>query len=196
MKTPMRPMMSMLVGAAVLLLAACASGPRITAEADPRVDFSGYRTYAFHSPLAIEPDGYETPLSEAAKTTVARELEARGYVFDAEDPDLRVNINGYLERRTDVSATPTVDYAFYYGYRSYYAVPYWNTRPQVTSYTEGTINIDLVDSAQNRLVWEGLAVGRVPSSLDTAQKRERLVSAIHDIFARYPHRAGQVTPAR
>src|SRR5690606_33287944 len=37
--------------AALVLLAACATGPRITTEADPEADFSRYRTFGFYSPL-------------------------------------------------------------------------------------------------------------------------------------------------
>lgn len=32
---------------------------------------------------------------------------------------------------------------------------------RVTQYTEGTLNIDLIDNKTNRLLWEGIAVDRV-----------------------------------
>lgn len=47
----------------------------------------------------------------------------------------------------------------YYGYRRGYYDPWmgygYGTTTQVSQYTEGTINIDLVDMAQKRMVWEG-----------------------------------------
>lgn len=180
---------------AALLLAGCATGPRVSTEADPRADFSAYRTWAFHEPLAVEAYGYETATSEIVKQAVNREMQARGYAYDAESPDLRVNVNAYMQRRTDVSSIPTVDHAFYYSYRhrAYFAQPYWSERTQVREYTEGTMNVDLVDAAQNRLVWEGIAVGRVSNV--TAENRElRITQAIAEIFARYPHRAGAAAP--
>ena len=180
---------------AALLLAGCATGPRISTEADPRADFSAYSTWAFYEPLAIESYGYETATSEIVKRAVSREMEARGYGYDAEDPDLWVNVNAYMQRRTDVSSMPTVDYGYYYNYRArrYVAVPYWNERTHGRRYTEGTMNVDLVDAGQNRLVWEGIAVGRVSNM--TAETREpRINQAITEIFARYPHRAGAAAP--
>ena len=180
---------------AALLLAGCATGPRISTEADPRANFSAYRTWAFHDPLAVEAYGYETATSEIVKRAVSREMEARGYRYDAEDPDLWVNVNAYMQRRTDVSSIPTVDHAFYYSYRhrAYFAVPYWHDRTHVSRYTEGTMNVDLVDARQNRLVWEGIAVGRVTNM--TVENREmRISQAIAEIFARYPHRAGAAAP--
>jgi len=175
----------------LVLLAGCATGPRITTEADPRADFSAYRTWSFYTPLAIESEGYETQTSALAKAAVRNEMERRGYTYSEANPDLWVNINAYLERRTDVSSMPTVDYAYYYSYRhrGYFAVPYWNERTQVYRYTEGTMNVDLVDAREKRLVWEGIAVGRV-ANMRPDQRAQRVNSTIAEIFANYPHRAG------
>jgi len=176
------------------VLAGCASGPRISTEADPEADFARYRTFAFYSPLAIEKESYTSAASERMKAAARAQMESRGYVFTPDKPDLWVNINAFTERRTDVSTMPTVDYAYYYSYRArgYYVVPYWRDRTDVYRYTEGTINVDLVDVARNRLVWEGIAVGRVSNSKDPAQRDARIDGAIADIFAQFPYRAGSV----
>lgn len=186
-----------LVGAFVLtLLAACATGPRISAEADPRADFSQYRSYAFYSPLAVEKEGYETPTTQRMKAAVRAQMEARGYAYSTGSPDLWVNINAYMERRTDVTSVPYVDYGYYYSYRArrYVAVPFWYDRVDVYRYTEGTLNVDLVDARRNALVWEGIAVGRV-ANLKPADRDARIDSTIAEIFARYPYRAGSAQPA-
>ncbi len=185
-----------LVLAAVALLAACATGPRITTEADPQADFSRYRSFAFYSPLAIEPHGYSSAATDRMKAAARAQMEARGYVYSETDPDLWVNINAYTQRRTDVSSMPTVDYAYYYSYRArgYYVVPYWRDRTDVYRYTEGTLNVDLVDVERNRLVWEGIAVGRVTRENDPARRDARIDETMADIFAKFPYRAGSVPP--
>jgi hypothetical protein len=183
---------------AAVLLAGCATGPRITTEADPEADFARYRTFAFYSPLAIESEGYSSAMSERMKAAARTQMESRGYVYTETSPDLWVNINAYTQRRTEVSSMPTVDYAYYYSYRAnrYFAVPYWRDRTDVYRYTEGTMNVDLVDAARNRLVWEGIAVGRVSNTRDAAARDARIDSTMADIFARYPYRAGEVPSAR
>jgi len=181
-----------LVMVAVLsLLAACATGPRITVEADPQADFSRYRTFAFYSPLALEARGYATPTSERVKAAARAQLEARGYRYQERDPDLLVNLNGYLQERTDVHVMPEVDYAYYYSYRAraYVASPYWRDRTSVHRYTEGTLNVDIVDRARNQLVWEGVAVGRV-GRMPAEERLARIDGVVADIMARYPARAG------
>ena len=57
------------LAALVVFLAACATGPRITTEADPEADFARYRTFGFYSPLAIEPHGYSSAASERMKAS-------------------------------------------------------------------------------------------------------------------------------
>lgn len=186
------------LAALVALLAACATGPRITTEADPEADFSRYRSFGFYSPLAIESRGYSSASSERMKAAARAEMEARGYVFTTEKPDLWLNINAYTQQRTDVTSMPTVDYAYYYSYRArgYYVVPYWRDRTDVHRYTEGTLNVDLIDASRNRLVWEGIAVGRVGRSGDAAERGARIDGAMADIFAQYPYRAGMVPAPR
>lgn len=187
------------VAAFVLLLSACASssGPRITSEVDPQADFGKYRTFGFYSPLALESAGYATPASERIKAATRAQMESRGYVYDAGQPDLLVNINGNLQERTDVSTVPSMDYARYYGYRgrAIYAVPVWSEETRVSQYTEGTLNIDVIDRAQNKMVWEGIAVGRVSKKVTPEERATRIDSAVADIFAKFPYRAGSGTPA-
>lgn len=178
------------LGLLVLLAAGCATGPRITTDADPAADFSQYRSFAFHEPLAVERDGYATPASERMKAAARQQMESRGYVYDPAAPDLRVNINAYMNERSDLVSTPYLQHNFYYSYRarSYIAVPYWTHRTDVYRYTEGTLNIDLVDAREKRLVWEGVAIGRM-ARLKPAERAQRIDATVAGIFAEYPHRA-------
>ena len=185
------------IAAFVLLLAACASsGPRITSEVDPQADFGKYRSFAFYSPLALENAGYATPTTDRIKAAARAQLESRGYTYSATQPDLWVNLNAYMQEKTDVSSIPTVDYDYYYSYRarSYVAVPYWRDQTSVRQYTEGTLNVDLVDRQKNRLVWEGIAVGRI-AKLKPEERAARIDATMAEIFAAYPYRAGQGSAA-
>ena len=185
-----------LMAAAVLLLAACATGPRVTSDVDPSANFGQYRSFAFYSPLAIEGQGYATLTSGRTKDAARRQMESRGYVYDETSPDLWVNLNAYMQEKTDVVNTPEVDYDYYYSYRArrYVSVPYWRDRTDVYTYTEGTLNVDLVDAKQNRLVWTGVAVGRVGRT-KPEERGAKIDAAVAEIFLRYPYRAGSGTPA-
>ena len=174
----------------LLVLAGCATGPQVSSDSDPQADFAAYRSFAFYTPLAVEPKGYSTPSSNLMKAAVRREMAARGYVYDESAPDLLVNINAYVSERQDVVSMPEVNYSYYYSYRAnaYFAVPFWSERTSVHRYREGTLNVDLVDARGKRLVWEGVAVGRV-ARLKPGEREQRINSTIAEIFAQYPHRA-------
>ena len=178
-----------------LLLAACATGPRVRTDYDPSADFSRYRTWGFYKPIAMEESGYSTWISDRIKDNVRREMEARGYRYVESDPDLQVNFQGIVREKTDVWSVPRTDYQYFYSYRrrSYFAVPFWYDETQVNQYTEGTLTVDLVDAERNRMVWTGAAIGRVTRK--TPQERLAEVdTAIASIFAQYPYRAGSTMP--
>lgn len=186
----------LLAACSLAILAGCATGPRITTDADPEADFARYRSWAFYQPIAMEQSGYSTFMTERIRADVRREMEARGYTYDEQSPDLRVNFQGVVQEKTDVYSVPRSDVQYFYSYRarSYYAVPFWYDQTQVNQYTEGTLTIDLVDAARNRLVWTGAAIGRVTRKAPQERAME-IDRAIGEIFLRYPYRAGSNTPA-
>jgi len=183
-----------LASTSLLLFAACAAfRPAVRVNVDPRADFSGYRTFAFASPLGTDRSGYQSIVSQYLKDASRRELEARGLRFDETAPNLIVNFNAELneQMRTRTVPTPTVGVGMsrgdYYGYRTglYGSWPLYNDQTTVTTYQEGTLNIDVADARLKQLVWEGVVVGRVTQkSLDNLQPT--IDSAVTAAFAKFP----------
>lgn len=56
-------------------------------------------------------------------------------------------------------------------------------------YTEGVLNIDLVDARRRQLVWEGVG-SSVINDLQTASSEQGIQNVVAAIFAKYPYRAG------
>ena len=69
---------SWLAALALLLLAACSSGPTVRTDADPAADFSRYRSWDFYQPIAMEANGYTSHTSEQVRAAVALKLVAPG----------------------------------------------------------------------------------------------------------------------
>lgn len=175
---------------AVIVVASCATGPRLFVNEDPAADFGRYRTFAFSAPLGTDSPQYSSMLSTFLKDATRRELEARGYQYVDSGADLQVNFYVKTKEKVTSTSVPTGPAygAGYYGYRGMNYGVWTGYETQVSQYTEGTLNIDLVDTRLKRLVWEGVAVGRVRDNV-----RENLKPAVDgivpQIFARYPHRA-------
>jgi hypothetical protein len=178
-----------------VLLASCASGPDIRSDYDHTVDFSQFKTYNFFSPMGIENPNYSSVLGSVFRDAIGQEMESRGYV-QSDTPDLMINVSGRLKDKTKVTTTSDpYMHGGYYGYRRGYYGAWggygYGTTTHVSQYTEGTVNVDLVDRLEKRMVWEGVAVGRVKENNTPEQTRTNIYAGIKEMFAGYPFRAGQ-----
>ncbi|AEE67350.1 lipoprotein [Bordetella pertussis] len=182
------------VSVAAGLLAGCASGPTLRSDYDHSANFAQYRTFAFMSPLGTDRAGYSSLLTERLKQATRGQLEMRGYTYDESKPDLLVNFNGKLQEKTQVTPAPP-PMGPYYGYRAgfYGGWPGYGWGDDVYQYTEGTLNIDLIDARRRQLVWEGVATGEV-NDLDKAQSAASVEQGVAQIFSKYPFRAGNGQP--
>lgn len=164
------------------LSAACQTGPTIRSNVDPSADFSHYKTYEFLENGEAGKPGYQSFAAQYLTAAIARELEARGLKHQ-ENADVLVNFHVQSKDKIDVTQSPSA----YYGYRG--GMYGWgsgvNTTTYVDSYTEGTLNIDVVDRAQHRLLWEGIAVGRI--SEKTQKNLQPTIDAVvKQVFERFP----------
>lgn len=186
--------------ACCVLLSACASGPEIRSLANPEKDLAAYETFGFFSPLATDSAGYESVLTAHFKNATKRNLEAKGYVYSESSPDLLVNFFVNLEDRQEIrtySTPPPPVSMGYYGYRTGfyggwggYPGAFGGTEIHTINYTAGTLTIDLVDPAENVLVWQGQAEGRVK---DEARRNPgpAIDAVVTEIIATLPARGAR-----
>ena len=169
------------------LAAACASGPTIRADGDPSVDLSTFKSFGFFQNLSTDKSKYSTMITTRLKDATRRELQERGFT-ESEQPQLLVNFSTNVENRTDVQSTGTS--AGFYGYRAgMYGA--WGSYPQdvyTTHYQQGTLAIDMVDSAKKQLVWQGIAQARLTKTM-LDNPGAAIGSVISDIFEKYPVKA-------
>jgi hypothetical protein len=190
---------------AVLLLATllvgCATqrGPEIRVNSDPSVDFSKYATFGFPEQTGTDRGGYSTLVTDYFKSAVRDQMEARGYQYVDQNPDLLVNFYANVRERSQVRSSPRMSAGYgYYGYRYglYGAWPLYANDVDTVTYKFGTANIDIVDARQKQMIWEGVAEGRIREA-DMEQPREAIAAVVSQLFTRYPGRPGMVdnTPA-
>jgi hypothetical protein len=185
-----------------LLLTACAMDPRIHSLYDPGADFARFSTYNFAPEAKAGDEQYTSLLTKNLKYSISQEMESRGYSL-SNNPDLLVNFKVKTREKIDMHATPVMrsspfyspyPYPYYYAYSFgfYDPWPYYAYETRVVQYTEGTLNIDLIEAAAKQLVWEGAAIGRVREDRENMPEYVREVVA--SIFERYPFVAGKGEP--
>jgi hypothetical protein len=180
----------MLVAMAVLA-AGCAStrGPQSRIDYDKTVDFSVYRTYGFPKETGTDRGGYSTLVTSYFKSSISTAMEARGYKYSEEKPDLLVNFFMNTRERTETNNQPRMSMGYgYYGYRYglYNAWPLYDEDRTVT-YKVGTINVDIVDAEKKQLVWEGVSEGRI-SDEAMANPKVTVNAVVTELMRQYPGR--------
>ena len=158
----------------VLLMTSCTS-VRVASDYDKAADFNSYKTFAFYK-TGID----KAEISDLDKRRILRavevELIAKGFT-KSENPDLLVSI--FTKSREKIN----IHNGFgSYGYGWGWSPWYYNS--QVSSSTEGSLYIDLIDANKKELVWQGIGKGYISQSMK--QKEERIKEFVMKIMEKYP----------
>ena len=155
---------------------------RITTEKVDDATFLGYETYNFYE---IEFQRYDSlPYTKESMDFLLEEI--RDQMFNkgfelADDPDLYLNIGVVVKQQEQSRETDPRFDMNYIGQRTYH----WERKEVITgTYEEGAITIDFVDADNNRLIWQGTAVGILTNDIEKMRKRASY--AIEKIFAKMP----------
>jgi hypothetical protein len=186
---------SLIVGACLSMSACETQNVKTRSQTDPSANLTSYHTYGFVAEPGTNKGGYSTPITSYFKAAITREMNARGYSLAESSPDLLINFNTNAQEKVDVRSTPSMSYGvgYGYGYYGYRGGMYTGgTEVETVRYKAGTANIDVVDAAQKKLVWEGIAEGKITKKMmDNPQAT--IDAVITDMFSQYPAKAG-VTP--
>lgn len=176
---------AVLFAAATGSLVACATPT--ASDVDPTADFSSYQTYAFLSDVAADKVPYETLERTHLKAAVGREMNIRGYRQDNSDPDLLVNFAIETQEKLQSRTVPTGGYGI--GYDPFYDVytTGWGMShtTRIDQYTEGTLEIDLIDVDDRKMIWQGRTKGRLTQK-DMQNYQTTLDEAVTEIFKQFP----------
>jgi hypothetical protein len=169
----------LLFGFVGMLLAGCSSTPTkdiaVEAQADPKANFGGYKTYAWLGSAAILNDAYgqwEPPAFDAdaeVRYLIDRELRKRGMLQNSVDPDLTVAFAAGIDMDAlDLKVDP-------------------KTKIDVlANVPQGGLLVLLVDDQSGFVIWAGAATADLQESPDTKTAKARLEYAVKKLFRKLP----------
>jgi hypothetical protein len=170
-----------------LLLFVSCSSISVYSDYDKTADFSQYKTYAFYK-KGID----RVEISDLDKRrilrVIERELQSKGMV-PSDDPDVLVNIFTKSRERIDVYTNNYNGwypwyYGFGYGWYGYPGMGWGYTN--VSSSTEGTLFIDLIDARKKELAWQGIGTGILSYSKSVEKKEAKINDFVTQIMMAYP----------
>lgn len=166
----------------LLFVVTSCTSVRVATDYDRKANFNDYKTFAFFK-TGID----KAEISDLDKRRILRAIEAellaKGYT-KSEDPDLLISLFTKSNQRVDV-------YNDYWGYGAWgwggWYGPGWGwgwNQPNVSTSTEGTLYIDLIDAKKKELVWQGMGTGYLSRNMD--KKEERIKEFVAEIMKQYP----------
>ena len=174
---------------ALVLLSSCNS-VRVLSDYDQKANFSEYKSYAFYK-TGID----RVQISDLDKKRILRAIEtemtSRGFV-KSETPDILINIFTKEQERVDIynnnfgwGGMGGWGWGGYGGWGPGYGWG-WGGGSMVSTSTEGSLYIDLVDTKSKQLVWQGKGEGTLANTKNIKKKEQRIKEFVSQIMKQYP----------
>lgn len=166
----------------VLLISACSS-VRVATDYDKEVNFESYKTFAFFK-TGID----KAEISDLDKRRILRAIEsellAKGYT-KSENPDMLISIFTKSQQRVDVynNAWGVGGWGWWGGFGPGWGWG-WNNQPVVSTQSEGTLFIDLIDMEKKELIWQGMGTGYISQKME--KKEQQIKEFVSKIMQKYP----------
>ena len=181
--------------AVLSVAAACAPSPKIGYDFDRSTDFSAFHTYAW-LPGEQEKTGDRRADSSAVdmriRIAVGTQLRLKGYHAVAEGkPDFYVAYHIGLKDSspsifTQYYSDGMAGHAFAHAADTRSAGKSTPTDNEAPSFLTGSLLIDIVDAASQKLIWRGIAAGEVDPGLTSQQRDERTKTIVQRILSHFP----------
>jgi len=184
---------------AVLLLAACSSGPpKPDVDYKQDYDFTKVQKLAFFKNSGEVSGDNPLQLSDIQRNRIdealAFALRNKGFelVDDASQADMLVSWHLATQNKTDVRTYQSPSYGGYGGYgryNRYSAYNCWSCSPtqtevSVQNYTQGTFIVDMIDPEMRQSVWRGVMQSKLKGKHEEDQSRYN--TAATAMFASFP----------
>ncbi|MCF4101206.1 DUF4136 domain-containing protein [Gillisia sp. M10.2A] len=152
---------------------------RVASDYDQQADFTKYSSFAFFKP-GID----KAEISDLDKKRILRAIEnemlAKGFT-KSEDPDLLVSIFTKTNENINIYQNNRFGYGYGWGWYPWY----WGAGANTISTTsEGTLYIDLIDAEGKELVWQGMGTAALAKEVN--RKQERINEIVKKILEKYP----------
>jgi hypothetical protein len=160
----------------------------VRSGSEPQTDFSRFHTFnVAEAPSSDHPQLTGTNRMRI-QSAVTAEMIRRGFQLE-EQPELLFSIHLASAEKTYNKSNPSVEGdSLGANLSKHYGLVYnkeLGAEP-VVDYTEGTLSLKAFDTKENRLVWEGSAVGMLHQNRPDEQVKKRIQEAVHAIFAQFP----------
>lgn len=161
----------------IITLSSC-STVRVASDYDKQANFNTYKSFAFYKP-GID----QAEISDLDKKRILRAIEAdmaaKGF-SKSSNPDILVSIFTKTKENVNIYQN-NFGWGYGWGWNPWFWGPGFNT---VSTTTEGTLYIDLIDASKKELIWQGMGTSALTK--DVHKKQEKMNQIVSAILEKYP----------
>lgn len=153
----------------VILLALVSFGAskmKVYIDYDQNADFSSIKTFKWFDTLATSVDDSAPSMHRLMRALIMKKLVEGGMKKVEENPDVFVT---YHTNPKEALRMNTTNYMYHYA-AGWWVNPYWGSGMDISSYTRGTLIIDIWDARTEEALWRGVVMGVVPEEPQKAEK--------------------------
>ncbi len=179
----------------VLMLSSCSS-IQVLSDYDKEANFNTYKSFAFYK-TGID----KAMISDLDKKRILKaievEMNTRGFV-KSENPDILVSIFTKESEQVDVYNNNFGWGGYGWGWGGFGPGAWgggfgpgwgWGVGNAVSTRTQGSLYIDLIDAKKKELVWQGKGVGTLSNTKNIEKKEARIKEFVAEILEQYPPNA-------
>ena len=162
-----------------LILSSCSS-IKVFSDYDRNIDFSNYETFAYFKPEIDKVD-----ISDLDKRRILKALDSeinlKG-LSKSETPDLLIGFTTKAKEQIYVNTGNNFGWGWGWGFNPWF----WGNGGynSVSTRTEGTLYVNIIDAATKQLIWQGKGRGGINEFMKN--RDERISLFIHEIIENYP----------
>ncbi len=170
---------------AVLLVAACASGLKTTADWNPEANFTAFQTYAW-KPDATGGGGINQLIDSRVRAAIEADLNGKGLRKVAiGQADIAVGYQITTQSQTDYT---TMNSGWGGGWGRYGGG--WGGMSMSTTtartYTNGTLVIGLFGAQEQEMLWHGSGTAKLHENATPDERTENINNAVTKIMSKFP----------
>jgi hypothetical protein len=175
----------------VAFIAGCADKPTYQVDYDQEFPFAGYQTYRWydddHNTTESQYRRYNSS-DKRVRNIANQELIQRGF-REAAPTQADFWVNYHVTKRQTQKVTGQ-EQGMHGGvaagtYGRSVSVGY-SSGPSVKTYEDGTAMFDVIDIKTGRIVWRGVAEGRLKNNMSKADREQLTITVVHELLTQFP----------
>jgi hypothetical protein len=141
---------------------------------DKNVDLGAIKTFDYRDTLSASVIDKAPPVHEMIKLLIISQLQDGGMKWDTENPDVLVTYQTDTDQEMKMNVT-----LYSYSYSAgWWWSPLWGSGMDISSWSRGTLIVDIWNPKTDELVWRGAVVGVVPEDPSPAKAQKTIEKAL------------------